>query len=166
MIDLAPVVIYTDGGCRGNPGPGGWAYLIIHTPSNTAFEGRGGENPTTNNRMEMTAAINALQALKTTKRLDIEIRSDSKNLVETARSWIYGWQKSGWKRKSGKIKNLDLVKILWELIHTHNIAWTWVRGHAGEPGNEYVDQMTNDAMDLMKAGQNPDYSQKLPKSPL
>lgn len=166
MIDLAPTVIYTDGGCHGNPGPGGWGFLLLHTPSGKALEAHGAEQDTTNNRMEMMAAIQALSALKPDRRTDVEIRSDSKYVVEMCRSWIYGWEKRGWKRKAGKIENLDLVKMLWTLIHRHNVAWTWVRGHTGEPGNEYVDKLATRAITHLKKGIDPNHRKLLPKSPL
>jgi len=167
-VSEAPVVAYTDGGCRGNPGPGGWGFLLIHRGSGAALERRGGEAETTNNRMEMTAAIEALESLKRDGQR-IEIRSDSKYLVDMARSWLAGWKRKGWRRgPKGKdpVKNLDLVKRLDGLIGRHDVTWTWVRGHSGEPGNEHVDGLTNDAMDRVQRGEDPAAERRYEASPV
>ena len=144
------LLAWTDGGCRGNPGPGGWGFLLVHLATGSALERRGGEAQTTNNRMEMTAAIEVLEAL--TRPSDVEIRSDSRYLVDMCRTWMKGWKQRGWTKKGGQIKNLDLVKRLDELSAVHRITWTWVRGHAGDPGNEFVDLLTNLAMDSVQGG--------------
>lgn len=155
-VDAAParggVVAFTDGGCRGNPGPGGWGFLLVDVKTQAALERRGGEPHTTNNRMEMTAAIRALEAVKREGE-KVEVRSDSKYLVEMCSRWIRTWKSRGWKRKDkGEIQNLDLVKRLDELIARHDVRWTWVRGHAGDLGNEHVDRLANAAMDLLARG--------------
>ncbi len=146
-----PLVAYTDGGCRGNPGVGGWGYILVHLPTGTTLEGRGGARQTTNNRMEMTAAIEVLRSLrKPGQRL--EIRTDSKYLKDMAETWMKGWKKRGWKKKGGPIKNLDLVKELDALLAQHDVRWRWVKGHADEPGNERADALTNLAMDCIGMG--------------
>jgi len=161
-----PLVAYTDGGCRGNPGIGGWGYLLIHLPTNVALEARGGAAQTTNNRMEMLAAIEALRSLKRPGQA-IEIRSDSKYLVDMATKWMGGWKRKGWKRKGkAPIKNLDLVKELDALLQKHDVSWRWVKGHAGEPGNEFADQLTNDAMDAQQLGMGAAARRRHPVSPL
>lgn len=166
----ATVLVYTDGGCRGNPGGiGGWGALMIHVPSDKARTLRGGVPDTTNNRMEMLGAISALMAFSA-DRQDVEIRSDSKYLVDMASKWLPGWKKRGWKRGGpdggGEIKNLELVKQLDGLIAKHRVKWTWVRGHAGEPGNELVDALTNAAMDDVKAGKNGRADERFDPSPV
>ena len=164
--DAARVVAYTDGGCRGNPGVGGWGFLLIDRVSGKALEMRGGTDPTTNNRMEMMAAIEALRALKV-QGMAAEIRTDSRYLVDMCTRWMAGWKRKGWKRK-GKdpIKNLDLVKELDRLLQLRPIRWTWVRGHVGEPGNEYADRLTNQAMDALQSGQDPAAVRRHERSPV
>jgi ribonuclease HI len=159
------IVAYTDGGCRGNPGVGGWGFLLIDRRSGSALERRGGEQHTTNNRMEMLAAIEVLRAIKGEGRA-IEIRSDSRYLVDMCRTWMAGWKKKGWKKKGGPIKNLDLVQQLDELKARHEVTWTWVEGHSGEPGNEHADQLTNAAMDDVAAGRDASWERRLEASPV
>ncbi len=161
---LPSVVAYTDGGCRGNPGPGGWGFLLVDRRSGGALSRRGGERRTTNNRMEMSAAIEALRALK--QRSRVEIRTDSRYLVDMCSRWIPGWKCRGWKRKGGPIKNLDLVQLLDLLMEEHQVRWTWVRGHAGEPGNEHADRLTNLAMDAVQSGADPAAERRYRKSPV
>lgn len=168
----ATVLIYTDGGCRGNPGGrGGWGALLIHVPSDKARALRGGEPETTNNRMEMSGAIFALEAL-TAPNQTIEIRSDSKYLVDMCTKWMAGWKRNGWKRKAsqpgddGVIKNLDLVKRLDTLLAKHPARFTWVRGHFGEPGNEFVDALTNSAMDDVAKGRSGAADERFDPSPV
>ncbi len=152
MTTQPEVIAYTDGGCRGNPGVGGWGFLLIDTKTGTALERRGGAANTTNNRMEMTAAIEALGAL-TKPDQQIEIRTDSRYLRDMAESWLPGWKRRGWQRQGEEpIKNLDLVKLLDERLSRHHVTWRWVKGHSGEPGNEHVDGLTNDAMDDIARG--------------
>lgn len=164
----ATVVVYTDGGCRGNPGPGGWGALLVHVPSDKARGLRGGEALTTNNRMEMGGAIAALEAIREGE--DVEIRTDSRYLADMATKWLSGWKRNGWVRKGqdgpGEIKNLDLVKRLDALLATHRVRWTWVKGHAGEPGNEFVDGLTNRAMDAVQRGADPAADERYERSPI
>ena len=158
-------VIYTDGGCRGNPGVGGWGFLLIDRRSGQALERRGGEDHTTNNRMEMLAAIEGLRALKAPAG-EVEVRSDSRYLVDMCSSWMVGWKRRGWKRKGGPILNLDLVQELDRLIQQHDVSFQWVQGHAGDPGNEHADRLTNDAMDQIQAGGSPVAEQRYDVSPI
>ena len=161
---LPRVLAYTDGGCRGNPGPGAWAFLLVDLASGGALERAGGDPHTTNNRMEYLAAIRAMESLKV--RSEVEIRTDSKLLVNTATTWMKGWKKKGWKKKGGPIKNLDLVQRLDVLMQEHAVCWTWVRGHAGVPGNERVDELANLAMDSLQAGAPPDLEQRHARCPV
>lgn len=148
----AGVVVFTDGGCRSNPGPGGWGFLIVDTRTHAALERRGGEPQTTNNRMELTAAIRALEALKRHGER-VEVRSDSQYVVNMCSRWLRAWKARGWRRKDkGEVLNLDLVQRLDELIARHEIRWTWVRGHAGDPGNEHVDRLASQAIELVARG--------------
>ena len=160
------LVAYTDGGCRGNPGVGGWGFILVDTRSGAALSKRGGEAQTTNNRMEMSAAIEALEALSRPDQ-SIEIRTDSKYLVDMATKWMHGWKRKGWTRKGKEpIKNLDLVKKVDALIQRHDVTWTWVKGHAGEPGNEFADYLTNAAMDGISGGGDGVAEQRFRESPI
>jgi len=146
--DDVPVVIYTDGGCDPNPGVGGWAAVLV-------FKGRskelsGGERDTTNNRMEMTAAIRALEALK--RPCAAVVTTDSRYLQQGVTSWMPGWKRRNWKRKGGAIKNLDLWKRLDELTQVHDVDWRWAPGHAGDPLNERCDELANEAIVRLKRG--------------
>ena len=141
------VVAYTDGGCRGNPGVGGWGFLLIDVEGGSALERRGGVQHTTNNRMEMLAAIEALSSLRRDGER-VEVRTDSSYLCNLAERWLDAWRRRGWRRADGEpIKNLDLVQRLDALLQLHRVCWRKVPGHAGEPGNEYVDDLANAAMD-------------------
>lgn len=155
----ARLVAYTDGGCRGNPGPGGWAFLLIEADTHKALERAGGEARTTNNRMEMTAAIMALRAIKKTG-TPITLYSDSQLLVKSATEWIPGWKAKGWRKKDGELKNVDLLQEIDRLAAMHDITWKWVRGHAGNPGNERVDELTNEAMDRIANGAEADWERR------
>ncbi len=160
------LVAYTDGGCRGNPGVGGWGFLLVDTRSGAALSRRGGEPETTNNRMEMQAAIEALAALSRPNQ-SIEIRTDSRYLVDLATTWMHGWKRKGWMRKGNQpVKNVDLVKRVDELVQQHDIRWTWVKGHAGEPGNEFADHLTNAAMDDVSGGKSGADEQRYKESPI
>jgi ribonuclease HI len=134
------VEIYTDGACKGNPGAGGWGALL-------AFNGKrrelyGGEPLTTNNRMEMTAVIRALEALKRKSR--VRLHTDSKYVQQGISEWIHSWKKRGWRTADRKpVKNEDLWRRLDELAGEHDIEWLWVRGHDGNPGNERADELAN-----------------------
>jgi ribonuclease HI len=145
------VIIYTDGGCRGNPGVGGWGVLLIDVPSGRSMSLRGGEKDTTNNRMEIQAAIEGLSVMKRPGQA-VEIRSDSKYLIDMCTTWMHSWKRKGWVKKGGEIKNLDLIKQLDLLLAKHIVSWKWVQGHSGEPGNDFVDQLANEAMDDIKSG--------------
>ena len=134
------VVIYTDGACKGNPGPGGWGAWLQY--GEVEKELCGGERATTNNRMELTAVIRALQVLK--RGCEVQLHTDSKYVQQGITAWIHGWKKNGW-RTSGKkpVKNDDLWKELDGLAQQHDIDWRWVKGHAGHVGNERADQLAN-----------------------
>ena len=134
------VTIYTDGACKGNPGPGGWgAWLRSGTHEKELW---GGERETTNNRMELTAVIEALSALKRASR--VELHTDSQYVRNGITEWIHNWKKRGWKTADHKpVKNEDLGRRLDALAAQHHIDWRWVRGHAGDPGNERADELAN-----------------------
>jgi ribonuclease HI len=144
---MPELVIYTDGGCRGNPGVGAWAFVLIHCASKTTLERADAVESTTNNQMELRAVIEALRAIK--RPSEVLVFSDSKYVIQSARDWIPGWKERGWKKKSGELKNVDLLKLLDELLSNHKVEWRWVAGHSGEPGNERVDQLANEAMDRL-----------------
>lgn len=136
----ARVVIYTDGACKGNPGPGGWGVWM----KSGAHEKEmcGGEAVTTNNRMELTAVIEALTALK--RPCDVVLYTDSEYVRKGITEWIHGWKTRGWKTADKKpVKNADLWQRLDTLSQGHRVDWRWVRGHAGDPGNEKADMLAN-----------------------
>jgi ribonuclease HI len=138
------IEIYTDGACKGNPGPGGWgAYLISGKHQKKIY---GGEENTTNNRMELLAAIRALEALK--KSSTVNLHTDSQYLRKGMLEWIKGWKKNGWKTSAKKpVKNAELWKALDQLVAQHKVNWFWVKGHSGNPGNEMADQLANYGVD-------------------
>ncbi|MBB3060748.1 ribonuclease HI [Microbulbifer rhizosphaerae] len=141
---MKQVTIYTDGACRGNPGPGGWGALLVH--GDAERELFGGEKHTTNNRMELMAAIRALGALKQPCRVDLH--TDSQYLRQGITSWIHNWKRNGWKTANKKpVKNADLWRQLEEGIAHHEVHWHWVKGHSGHPGNERADQLANRGID-------------------
>ncbi len=138
------VVMYTDGACRGNPGPGGWGVLMSYQDSRKTLKGH--EAETTNNRMELTAAIKGLAALR--RQCNIELYTDSKYVLQGINDWIVNWKKNGWKTASKKaVKNADLWQKLDAETSRHRIDWRWVKGHSGNPGNETADQLANQAID-------------------
>ncbi len=138
------VVIYTDGACSGNPGPGGWGALLRF--GDHERELKGGEPGTTNNRMEMLAAIEALEALKRPCR--IELYTDSVYLRDGITKWIVNWKRNGWRTAAKKpVKNVDLWQRLEIAIERHQVAWHWVKGHAGHPGNEAADALARQGLD-------------------
>ena len=140
---MSQVTIYTDGACSGNPGPGGWGALLIY--GEVEKELFGGEAETTNNRMELTAAIEALKALK--RPCEIDLHTDSKYLRDGMTSWIHNWKKNNWRNAKKKpVKNADLWQQLDEVITEHTISWHWVKGHDGNPGNERADTLANQGM--------------------
>ena len=139
----APVVIYTDGACSGNPGPGGWGAVLRY--GDTVKELKGGEQLTTNNRMELTATIEALNALK--RPCDVELHVDSQYVKDGLNKWIHGWKKNGWKTSDKKpVKNVELWQALDAAVQRHTIAWHWVKGHAGDVWNERADELANEGM--------------------
>lgn len=143
-----PVVeLFTDGACSGNPGPGGWAFLLRHPKTGKAVEKAGGEARTTNNRMELSAVIEGLAAL--TRPSTVELYSDSQYVLKGLETWMAGWKKKGWRTASkAPVKNVDLWQKLDELKAAHDIRFHWVRGHAGHPENERVDELAVQARDL------------------
>jgi len=142
MPNNTKLIIYTDGACSGNPGPGGWGALMLY--GGREKELYGGEDDTTNNRMEMLAAIKALESLKPGYSGEIELWTDSKYLKDGITKWIHGWKKRGWKKADKKpVLNMDLWKRLDALAEDKTIDWRWVKGHAGDPGNERADALAN-----------------------
>ena len=131
--------MYTDGACSGNPGPGGWGVLLRH--KDIEKELSGGASETTNNRMELTAVIEGLKALK--KPCDITLYTDSKYVMEGVTKWLPNWKRNGWKtsNKKGAVKNQELWEELDKLLPLHEIQWIWVKGHAGHAENERVDTL-------------------------
>ena len=143
---MSGVVIYTDGACRGNPGPGGWGALI--KDGSGQWELSGAENQTTNNRMEMTAALMALKSLPDGSAADLY--TDSEYVMKGLNEWLPGWKQRGWKTAAKKpVKNQDLWQALDEANARHKVRWHWVKGHAGNDGNEYVDRLANQAIDTL-----------------
>ena len=134
---MKTVYIYTDGACSGNPGPGGWGAILRY--NGTEKELSGGEEHTTNNRMEMCAVLYALNALK--EPCEVILTSDSKYVIDSiTKGWVYGWQKKGWKKSDGKpALNVDLWQQLLEEIKKHELDYVWIKGHAGHPENERCD---------------------------
>lgn len=144
---MADLFAYTDGACSGNPGPGGWGALLIAREGDTVLKERelnGGEAHTTNNRMELLAAINALETLSNPSKLTVV--TDSSYVKDGITKWIYGWKAKGWKKKGGEIKNLDLWQRLDEARTRHDVTWEWVKGHAGHPENERADELARAGM--------------------
>ncbi len=140
------VDIYTDGACRGNPGPGGWGALLIS--GGRERELSGADSATTNNRMELLAVINALRALK--RRVSARIYTDSQYVRLGITEWLENWKKRGWRTADRKpVKNQDLWEQLDELAAGHDLEWHWVKGHSGVPGNERCDQLANEAIDAL-----------------
>jgi len=140
------IEIYTDGACRGNPGPGGWAALLLSGAHEREISGA--EPLTTNNRMELTAVIRALEALK--RPVEARVYTDSEYVRRGITEWLAAWKARGWRTAARKpVKNQDLWQRLDELSARHRIAWHWVPGHAGVPGNERVDRLANLAIDAL-----------------
>jgi ribonuclease HI len=143
----APVVIYTDGACKGNPGPGGWGALL--SSGGTTKEIFGGELDTTNNRMEIMAVIEALSALK--RPCQVTLHLDSEYVLKGITEWIHGWKARGWRTAAkAPVKNVDLWQRLDAMVSSsgHQIDWRWVRGHAGDPGNERADALANKGVEM------------------
>ncbi len=146
---MSTVAIWTDGACSGNPGPGGWGVILV------AGEHRkelfGGEPDTTNNRMELMAAISALEALK--KPCDITLHIDSQYVRQGITQWIHGWKKNGWKTADKKpVKNAELWQRLEQATKRHRIDWQWVKGHAGDPMNERADELAREGVKAARGG--------------
>ena len=151
MSDNSIVTIHADGGCRGNPGPGGWGAIL--EMGEHRKELWGGEVNTTNNRMELTAAIRALEALK--RPASVQLHTDSQYLQKGISEWIHNWKRNGWRTSDKKpVKNVDLWQRLDELVAQHQIRWIWVKGHAGHSGNECADRLANRAMDELCHARN------------
>jgi ribonuclease HI len=143
MAERPKVVIHTDGACSGNPGPGGWGAILESGPHRKEI--KGGEPMTTNNRMELTAAIEALEALK--GQSDIDLYTDSNYLRGGITSWIKGWNKNGWRTADKKpVKNAELWKRLQEAEARHTVRWHWVKGHVGHDDNERADELAREGM--------------------
>lgn len=139
--------IYTDGACKGNPGIGGWGVLMRYGKHEKTLNGA--EIHTTNNRMELTAAIEALKAIK--RPCTIHLSTDSSYLKNGITQWISAWKAKGWRTASGSaVKNVDLWQTLDALVNTHDIHWHWVKGHSGHSGNEMADQLANDAIEQLR----------------
>ncbi len=142
MAELSHVLIYTDGACEPNPGPGGWAAILISGKHEKILSGA--DEQTTNNRMELTAAVNALGVLTHPARVDFY--TDSEYLRRGVTEWLPDWRRRGWKRKSGKLANIDLWQALESSLAEHSLTWHWVRGHAGDRYNVRVDNLARQAM--------------------
>lgn len=142
MTGKPKVTIYTDGSCQGNPGPGGWAAILRYGVHERELSG--GEKDTTNNRMELNAALKALQAL--TDPCQVTLFTDSEYLKKGITEWLPNWKRRNWRRKGGKLANVDLWMKLDEEISRHEISWRWVRGHAGNVLNERVDKLAREAI--------------------
>jgi ribonuclease HI len=136
------VEIFTDGACKGNPGPGGWG--VVLRMGHHEKELAGSEKATTNNRMELTAAIRALESLK--EPCEVHLHTDSRYVIDGITGWIFGWQKNGWKTAAKKpVLNADLWQELQSATRRHKIEWIWVKGHDGHPENERADRLASDA---------------------
>lgn len=141
--ELPFVQLFTDGACKGNPGPGGWAYILRHPASQSEKEVSGGHPDTTNNQMELQALIEGLKALKRISA--VEVITDSTYVAKGCHEWLPGWKRNGWRRREGKsfkpVKNVEAWKELDELLARHRVKFTVVRGHAGHPENERCDEL-------------------------
>ncbi|MGL4542434.1 MAG: ribonuclease HI [Polymorphobacter sp.] len=148
MSDLPKVIIATDGACKGNPGPGGWGALL--RLGATEKELSGSEAHTTNNRMELMAAIQALAAL--TKPCHVTLTTDSVYVRDGITKWVHGWLRKGWRTADNKpVKNVELWQALLAEAKPHRIDWRWVKGHSGDPDNDRVDALANAAIEAMRA---------------
>ena len=144
---MSAVDIWTDGACSGNPGPGGWGAILV--AGERRKELFGGEADTTNNRMELMAAISALEALK--KPCDVTLHIDSQYVRQGITQWIHGWKKNGWKTADKKpVKNAELWQRLEAAASRHRIDWRWVKGHAGDPMNERADELARDGIESVR----------------
>ena len=154
---MAELFAYTDGACSGNPGPGGWGVLLLARDGETVLKERtlnGGEAETTNNRMELMAAITALETLD--KASEITVVTDSAYVKDGITKWLFGWKKNNWRTAAKKpVKNQDLWQRLDEAKARHHVTWEWVKGHAGHPENERADELARDGMAPFKPEKNP-----------
>ncbi len=147
MTELSHVEMATDGACKGNPGPGGWGVLIRMGAREKELSG--GEKLTTNNRMELTAAIEGLNALKRPCR--VTLSTDSRYVMDGLTKWIHGWRRNGWRTADKKpVKNAELWQALIDAAAPHRVEWVWVKGHAGHPDNERADRLASDAADAAR----------------
>lgn len=142
MPDPILITIYTDGACNPNPGPGGWAAILLAGGKEKVLSG--GERRSTNNRMELTAALKALEAIRTAH--PVKIMTDSEYLKRGISEWLPGWKKRNWQRKSGELKNVDLWQALDKAMNRHTVSWSWVRGHAGNVLNQRADRLARQAI--------------------
>jgi ribonuclease HI len=146
------VRLFTDGACKGNPGPGGWGCILRHPASATEKEFSGGDPNTTNNQMELQAVIEGLQQL--TRRTKVDIVTDSKYVADGCRTWVAGWKRNGWRRKRGNtylpVKNVELWKLLDSLVQKHDVQFTVVKGHTGHAENERCDELAVAAAEEMR----------------
>jgi ribonuclease HI len=153
-MDEPHVLLFTDGGCSGNPGPGGWAYLIVSESQGVIDEKWGAERLTTNNRMELSAAVAALEAVLANCSLrssHITLYTDSQYVQKGISTWIQGWKRNGWKTSNKEpVKNQDLWQKLDQLANSLHVEWRWVKGHAGHEYNERVDRLTQEAIASLK----------------
>jgi ribonuclease HI len=148
----AEVIVFTDGACSGNPGPGGWGAILMY--GDKRKELNGGEAETTNNRMELMAAIGALEALK--RPCQVELHTDSKYLQDGISKWIHGWKRNGWKTADKKpVKNAELWQRLDEARKIHKVEWKWVKGHAGHAENERADELAREGLAEFKKKKHP-----------
>lgn len=170
LPDDVELVGWTDGGCRKNPGPGGWGFVLIHVKSGVTLLKRGGEANTTNNRMELSALLELLATISRPG-VAVEVRADSKYVIQTATEWMPNWKRKGWtrgKNERGEVQevaNLDLVKALDEAIIRHKVRFVWTKGHSGDPGNELADSLCNHAMDDVQRGAEPASSERRESTP-
>ncbi|CCW17935.1 Ribonuclease HI [Sphingobium indicum BiD32] len=147
MTDTPTVDIFTDGACKGNPGPGGWGAVLRFGDAEKELSG--GEPQTTNNRMEMMAAVEALNALK--KPCRVTLHTDSKYVMDGITKWVFGWQKKGWRTADNKpVKNVEIWQALLKAAAPHQVTWKWVKGHAGHPENERADKLASAAADSFR----------------
>jgi ribonuclease HI len=153
LRDATPVIIYTDGACAGNPGPGGWSAIMRYGPHEKVLQG--GASLTTNNRMELRAAVEALRTL--TRPCLVEIHTDSEYLKRGVTEWMAGWKRNGWRTRNGAaVKNQDLWRALSAALHPHRVTWHWVRGHAGDALNERADRLAVAALNNLGVRGEPD----------
>ncbi|WP_437186222.1 ribonuclease HI [Planctomicrobium sp. SH668] len=152
---LPSVVLFTDGACSGNPGPGGWGYILRHPASGAEKEGSGGEALTTNNQMELSAVIFGLEALR--RRSRVEVVTDSTYVAKGAMEWMPGWKRNGWRRKEKNswkpVKNVEYWQKLDGLLERHDVRFTVIKGHSGHPENERCDELAVAAAATFKASQ-------------